>query len=54
MFNPLKAISGEVQEIVNDVLNNIDKQNFDAIYVREMCMYSPLPVHSDFSLVFIG
>lgn len=29
----------EAQEIVNDVLNNIDKQNVDAIYVRGMCMY---------------
>lgn len=29
----------EAQEIVNNILNNIDKQNVDAIYVRGMCMY---------------
>ncbi|XP_065213632.1 dnaJ homolog subfamily C member 7 [Planococcus citri] len=29
----------EAQEIVNSILNSIDKQNVDAIYVRGMCMY---------------
>lgn len=29
----------EAQEIVNNILNNFDKQNVDAIYVRGMCMY---------------